>query len=94
MQDYLYSTAELGSHIDVVEQGLFWRGSPLRLVVQSKPNGDLVVEDQRPDKAEDQLQVPVDNISTPCRKHHRAREMIVSGGSWQKMNHGQNDHRQ
>ena len=45
------------SYIDVVHESLLGSGSTLGLVVQSKPNGYLVVEDEGPDQTQDELQV-------------------------------------
>ena len=58
---------EVHSYIDVVHESLLGSGSSLGLVVQSKANGDLVVEDEGPDQTQDELQVALDNVSTSCK---------------------------
>ena len=54
----------LSTYIEPVEQGLFGRGSVLRLVLQAKANADLVVQDECPYQTKDQLQVTSNYIST------------------------------
>ena len=66
---------EVHSYIDVVHESLLGSGSALGLVVQSKANGYLVMEDEGPDQTQDELQVALDNVPTSYRHrlHHNTR---------------------
>ena len=66
-----YATTINQAYIDVVEQSLLRGGASLGLVIQAKPDGDLVVENQSPDETQDQLQVAINDIATPCTSEQR-----------------------
>lgn len=55
------------TYIEPVEQGLLGRGSIFRLVLQTKPNADLVVKDECPYQTKNQLQVTTNYVSTTWR---------------------------
>ena len=55
------------TYIEPVEECLLRSRSILRLVLQTKPNADLVVQDECPNETKNQLQVTTNYISTTWR---------------------------
>ncbi len=56
----------IDEYLEVIDQCLFGSGcvSSLPSIVQTKPDADLVVEDERPDQTENELQVGSYDVST------------------------------
>ena len=54
------------------------------VISNAKAHGDLVVEDECPNEAEDELQVLIDDISTACRRTHHHTQFANYCGISQK----------
>ncbi len=62
-------------YIDVVHECLLGGGASLGLVVQPEADGYLVMEDEGPNKTQDEFQVALDDISTSYT-HTRTHKFI------------------
>ena len=63
-------------YLQVGQEGLLGGGAsvPLAIVLDAKADADLVVEDESPYEAQDQLQVVVHNVTTACGGREGGRE--------------------
>ena len=64
----------LQSYLQICNESLFGSGTSFVLAISNaKAHGDLVVEDECPNEAEDELQVLIHDISTACRRTHHTQ---------------------
>lgn len=58
------------SNLKPVEEGLFGSQTvflpPRSIIIQTETNANLVVQDESPYQTQDQLDVPIHNVSTAC----------------------------